>query len=804
LTAPIDVEQIIQDVRYGVRTFLRYPGFALTAMLALALGIGANTAVFSVVYGVLLKPLPFADPDELIYVHDTYPAVTLASVSWPKFLALRESNRTLSSLAAIAPGTATITGQGEPRQVLAYRVSGDFFTVLGVPPIAGRPINPSDDVPNGGKVIALSYGTWQRLFGGDPRAVGRALTVNGEPFTVVSVMPASFNYPSGADAWVPLALPAKFQGNNFLRLIGRLKPGSSLAQATDDLHAISTSFNQANGLKRDVKVYSLHAFLVARNRQMLLVMQGAVAFVLLIACANVANLLLARSVSRVRELSIRSAIGADRFRIVRQLLTESLLLSIGGSVMGVLLASWLLRLFLTLAPANFAGVQTIAIDTRVLTFTLVIAALTGLVFGLAPARRGSLIDANDGLRDAGARGATSAGAKGASRLLVIAEIGLAMVLVIGAGLMVKSLLRLQAQDAGFRPDGVMSFQLTLTGSKYAGPDRLIQTYSRMLEDLAGIPGVKAVGAINMIPLVNFGMNAGFSIVGRPPFPQQDRAPVVECRATTPGYFAAMGIPVERGADFSSRDTAASEPVVIINDTMAKQFWPGGNPIGEQLQLGCDIQNITRRIVGVVGSTRSLSVSATPVPETFVPFPQVPLPAMGVLLRTDASDPGSLLPAVRQKLSAIDPQLPIVRPQTMQAVVDASSGTTRLSSVLTSVFAVLAGLLASVGIYSLIAYSVAQRTREIGIRVALGADRRAVMRLVLGEGLALGGVGIAVGLIGAWLLTGTLKTLLYEVSPIDLPVLGGTCLAVLIVAAAAAYVPARRALGVDPMIALRAD
>ena len=800
----LGVEQIIQDVRYGIRTFLRHPGFALTAVLALALGIGANTAVFSVVYAVLLKPLPFAEPSQLIYAHDTYPAVPLASVSWPKFVALREGNRTLSSLAAIAPGTATVTGRGEPQQILAYRVSGDFFTVLGVPPSTGRLIDAGDDVPNGGKVIALGYALWQRLYGGDPRAVGQSLTVDGEPYTVASVMPASFGYPAGADAWVPLALPAKFQGNNFLRLIGRLKPGTSLSQAADDLHAISTAYNQANGLKRDVKVYSLHEYLVARNRRMLLVMQGAVVFVLLIACANVANLLLARSVSRVRELAIRAAVGAGRFRLVRQLLTESLLLSAGGSVLGVLLASWLLRLFLALAPTNFAGVQTIAIDMRVLTFTVIVAFVTGLLFGLAPARRGSVIDANAGLRDTGTRGATSAGAKGASRMLVVAEISLAMVLVIGAGLMVKSLFRLQAQDAGFTVNRLMTFQLLLAGEKYADPGRLTRVYTRALDDIRSIPGVTAAGAINMIPLANFGMNGGVTIAGRPPFQQQDRAPVVEYRVTTPGYFTAMGIPIERGADFSASETAMSEPVVIINDVMAKQFWPDGNPIGERVQLDWDPATVTRRIVAVVGSTRSLAVSAPPVAETFVPFSQAPLPAMGIVMRTESADPASVLPAVRQRLAAVDPQLPIVRPQTMQTLVDSSSGNTRLSSVLTSVFAILAALLASVGIYSLIAYSVAERTREIGIRVALGADRRSVMKLVVGEGLTLGGIGVTAGLIGAWLLTGTLRTLLYEVSPVDIPVLGGTCGAVLLIAAMAAYVPARRALRVDPMVALRAD
>jgi putative ABC transport system permease protein len=798
------VEHFIQDLRYGLRTFVRQPGFALTAILALALGIGANTAVFSVVYALLLKPLPFAEPDRLIYVHDTYPAVFNASVSWPKFVALRDGARTLSSFAALAPGSVTITGRGEPQQVSAYRVSGDFFTVLGTAPHLGRLLNRDDDVPNGGKAIALSYALWQRRYGGDPRIVGQAITVNGEPFTVASVMPPSFNYPAGSEAWVPLALPAKFQGSNFLRLIGRMKPGTSVEQASDDLRAVTAAFNQANALQRDVKVYPLHEYLSSRNRQMLLVLQGTVAFVLLIACANVANLLLARSVSRGRELSIRAALGAARRRLVRQLLTESVLLAVFGGIVGVLLASWLLRLFLALAPANFAGAQTIGIDASVLGATLAIAILTGVLFGLAPARHGFQVDPNDSLRDTGTRGATSAGGRGASRVLVVAEIALAMVLVIGAGLMVKSLFRLQAQDAGFRADGVMTFQVTLPATKYSTNEKAVAAIDRLATELRSIPGVSAAGGINMIPLTNFGMNGSVRIAGRPPFPKDGRAPVVEYRTITAGYFDAMGIPVKRGSDYTGAESAASPPVVIINETMANQFWPNGNPLGERIQLTWDPPDVTREIVGVAGDARSQSLSAAPALESYVPYAQGPLPGMGFVVRTQGLEPASILPAVRHRVNAIDPDLPIVRPQTLASVVEAASGGTRLSSVLTAVFALLAAALASLGIYSLIAYSVAERTRELGIRVALGADRRAVVRMIVGEGLRLAALGIAIGLVGSWLLTGTLRTLLFEVSPLDPAVLLATCAAVLAVTALASYVPARRALRVDPMVALRAE
>jgi putative ABC transport system permease protein len=797
------VEQLIQDLRYGFRTFVRQPAFALTAVLALALGIGANTAVFTVVYAALLKPLPFAEPRQLIYVHDTYPAVFNASVSWPKFVALRDGARTIASLAAIAPRNLNLTGRGEPLQVAAMQVSGDFFTVFGVGPQFGRLLNRDDDVPNGGQVMALSYALWQRRFAGDPKIIGQAVNVDGQPFTIVSVMPASFNYPAGTEAWVPLALPAQFQGNNFLRLVGRMKPGVSLEQATDDLGALTAAFNKANNLQRDIKVYSLHDYLTSRNRQMLWVLQGTVAFVLLIACANVANLLLARSVSRARELSVRAALGAGRVRLVRQLLTESLLLATTGGIVGVLLASWLLRIFLALAPANFTGVLPVRLDNEVLLVTVAIAVATGVLFGLAPARHGFQVDPNDSLREAGARGATSAGARGASRVLVVAEIGLAMVLVIGAGLMVKSLLRLASQDAGFRADGVMTFQLNLPASKYATAPQTAQAVANVVSEIGSIPGVTAAGAINMIPLTSFGMNGGFSIVGRPPF-QPDRAPVVEYRTITRGYFAAMGIPVKRGTDLTGLETAGSAPVVIINEAMANQFWPNANPIGERVQLGWDPRTVTREIIGVVGDTRSQTLSAVPVPETYVPQVQAPQRSMGFVIRTANPDPATVLPATRQRIAAMDAELPIVRPQTLESVRERSAGGTRLNSVLTSVFALLAALLASVGIYSLIAYSVAERTRELGIRVALGADRKAVMRLIVGEGLKLAAAGIVIGLIGSWLLTGTLRTMLFEVSPIDPAVIAITVGAVLLVTAFASYVPARRALKVDPMVALRAE
>jgi predicted permease len=793
---------MLTDLRYALRTFVRSPGFALTAAATLAIGIGANTAIFTVVYALLLKPLPFRDADRLIYVHDTFPAVANASVSLPKVLALRDGNRTLSALAATAPGSLTITGRGEPQQISTTRVTGDFFEVLGVAPLAGRGVTRDDDTPNAAPVIVLTYGLWQRLFGGALDVVGQTIVGDGRPHTIVGVMPPDFAYPARVEAWVPLAMVPRPSDGNFLRIVGRLKPAITMEQATADLDGVTEAYNRQNGLRRGVRVWALHAYLSQNTRQMVLVLQGAVLLVLLVACANVANMLLARSVSRRRELAIRLAIGAGPRRLLRQLLTESLLLACVGGVLGVLLGGWLLRLFLALAPVGFGGVQSIAIDRAVLVATALVAMLTGIVFGVAPARRAFRADANDSLRDAAGRGASAGGARGASRLLVIAEIGLAMMLAVGAGLLVKSLLRLQSQDAGFRADGLLTFQINLPPARY-DTDRSRRAVAEIVGQLRGMPGVTAAGAINWLPLQNFGFNGPFSIQGRGPLGTPDKAPVVEFRMVTPDYFEAMQIPVRRGSSFTDRENERDRPVVIINEAMAHQFWGNENPVGARVQLGLDNLTVVREVIGVVGDVRSAALNQTPVPESYVPYAQSPFQSVVVALRAPG-DPAALLPAARQRIAAIDPDLPIVRPQTMVSVVDASAGSARLSSTLTSVFALLAALLACVGIYSLVSYSVASRTREIGVRVALGAEPASVLRMIVGEGVWLAAIGLAAGAAATVLLASSLKSMLFGVSPLDPLVLAATAAAVLALSAAASFVPAWRVMRVDPTVALRAE
>jgi len=794
---------VVSDIRYALRTMLRAPGFAATAALTLAIGIGANTAIFTVVYALLLKPLPFHDAERLIYVHDTFPAVANASVSMPKFVALRDGNRSLSSLAATSPASLTVTGIGDPQILGVTRVSGDFFDVLGVAPLAGRTITRADDVPGAAAVIVLTYGAWQRLFGGARDIVGRTIIADGQPRAIIGVMPPDLVYPARYEAWVPLALARDaLPGNNFLRIVGRLKPGVSIEQATADLDAVTTTFNAQSGQRRGIRVWPLHEYLAQNTRQMVLVLQGAVLLVLLVACANVANMLLARSVPRQRELAIRMAIGASPRRLLRQLLTESLLLAVAGGALGVLLGGWLLRLFVALAPPGFSGVQAIAIDRHVLWFTAAVAMLTGVVFGVAPARRGFRIDANDGLRDATGRGSASAAARGASRALVIAEVGLAMVLVIGAGLLVKSLLRLQAQDAGFRAEGLLTFQINLPRARY-DDNALRRAVSRIVEAMRALPGVSAAGAINFLPLQAFGFNGPFAIDGRPPLGTADRPPVVEYRTATAAYFQAMQIPLRRGALFTDRDSERTRPVVVISETMARQFWPDENPVGARVRLGFDANQIVREVIGVVGDVRSQALSQPPASEAYIPYAQAPLATISVAVRA-AGDPAALLPAVRQRIAAVDASLAVIRTQTMVEVVDASTGSMRLASTLTSVFAALAALLAAVGIYSLVSYSVASRTREIGIRVALGAHPASVLRLVVGEGMKLTAIGLALGVAGTWWLTGTLRSLLFEVSPVDPAVLAATAAAVVALTTVASLVPAWRVMRVDPTTALRSE
>ena len=795
------MDRLLQDIRYGTRSFLRQPGFTLTAVLALALGIGANTAVFSVVYAVLLQPLPYPNAEALLFIRDTYPAVPSASVSFAKLKTLERRTQTLSALGGMAPAGLTLTESGDPEQISATRVSASFMRAVGVQPLLGRWFTDDEDLPSGPPAIILSHALWQRRFGGDPSVLNTSIQVSGVSRTIVGIMPEGRGYPSATAAWVPLAMPPNTPpAGNFLRLVGRMKEGVTIEQARQDLSAISDDYNRQNGLQRDVRVIPLYEAQVGNNRRMLLVLQGAVAFVLLVACANVANLLLARSVTRRRELAIRSAIGAGRGRIFRQVLTESLMLSTLGGIAGVLLASWLMRLFLSLSP-NLPRLQTISVDGNVLVFTLAVAMLTGILFGLAPARHGFNADPNESLRAGGTRSATG-GSKGVSRTLVTAEVALALVLVVGAGLLAKSLMRMQSESPGYRTSDIFTFDVSLPTANYDSTTA-VEFYRRLLDELRALPGVREAAAINYVPTTNYGFNGPFTVIGQPPF-EPGKAPVTEYRTVTPGYFATMGIPVTRGQEFTDANGAGDRPVAIINETMADRHFKGIDPIGAGIQIGGNA-TITYEVIGVVGDVRDATLDRAPVPEVFGPHAQNPTNGMGVVIRlAEGLALDAVVPGVRARLAAIDPNLPMIRPQMLSTSVEATIGNTRLVSLLTSLFALVGAVLASIGIYSLIAYSVAQRTREIGIRVALGANRATLVKMVVTEGLVLAAGGVVLGLAGAFFLTQTLQTLLYEVEPTDPAVLATTCAGVFVVAMLASVIPAMRALRVDPMQALRME
>ena len=791
----------IQDVRHALRLFIRQPAFALTAVLALALGIGANTAVFSVVYSVLLKPYPFPDSRALIFVYDSYAVAPNAPMSHAKYIALRDGNRTLAGIGAMTQAAITLT-DGEPEQVFASRVSAEYLQVLGMPAARGRWFSPDEDRAGAPPVILLSHALWTRRFASAPDIVGRTINVDGQPRTVVGVMPRDFGVLSLAEAWLPLSVdPANASVSN-LRLIGRLKDGARIEQASQDLAALSASFNQATGADRAVVVRPLLDMAVSDDRARLLMLQATVVFVLLVACANVANLLLARSVTRQREFAIRSALGAGRSRIVRQLLTESTVLAVAGAAAGMLLAGWLVRLFVSLAPPTFVRRGFIAIDGTVLMATGVAAVVTGLVFGLAPALRARRLNPNEALQSVGGRASTGSHVRAASRLLVVAEMTMALTLVVGAGLLLKGLVQLQRVDPGFEAAGVMTFELSLPARRYA-EERVRDFYAALLNDVRSLPGVAEVGAISALPLAPFGGGSTpVRVDGEAAAPAN--RPLAQLRSVAPGYFETLRVPIVRGQAIGTTHSAGDSPVVVINRRMAELLFAGRDPLGQRVLIGSGPAARWREVIGIAGDVRSAGLDDPAPMQAFVPHAQLPVASMAVAFRTAGGDPAALMPVIARRVHALDKALPLIRPRSMGDIVDAALGNSRLAAVLMGVFALLAATLAVVGIYSLMSYSVAQRVREIGIRVAIGATRGAVLRMVLGEGLLLAAAGVILGTAGGLVLARSLGSMLYGVSPVDPQILVSSACGVLVVAAAACYIPARRALRIDPIVALRAD
>jgi len=791
-----------QDLRYGTRALVGAPGFSALAIAALALGIGANTAVFSAVNAVLLEPLPFAEPARLVMVFDVQPEVPQAPASFPIYVDWRDENRVFDGVGGWTSQGKVLTGAGDPSRLRTGVVTDTLLPTLGVPPLAGRWFTEEEDQPNGPKAAILSYATWQQRFGGDPSIVGRTITLDAEAHTVVGIMPAGFDFPSRSEIWVTLqrAFDESQRGSHFLRVVARMQPGVSFEQAKSEMEALGTRLTEQTGHGHGVTIARLDEIVIGSTGRPLLILLGAVSFVLLIACVNVANLLLARAVSRQRELAIRTALGAGRGRLVRQFLTESVLLGVAGGVLGIALASWLVRVFVSLAPPSYPRLSEIGLDPTVLGFTLAVSVATGVVFGLVPALLAAGADPNAALREGGGKSAAS-GARRVTRLLVTVEIALALVLVVGAGLMAKSLTRLEGEQTGLRTDHLLTFRLDLTSARYQESASLRAFFHDLVARLDGAAGVESVGAIHLLPLQSWGWNGVPTIEGHPGFPE-GQEPLAEYRVVTPDYFRTMGIPLVRGRMFSDRDTEASTPVLLINEAAAKRFFPDEDPIGRRMRGGFTSE--FAEIVGVVADVRQARLDLASRAEVYFPHDQTPWRGMSVVVRAGGRDPLTLVPLVRQQVADLDPDLPVTAVSTMERVVTDSARQPRLTSVLIALFAALAALLAVVGIYGVMSYSVTQRTREIGIRVAVGAGSRSVLGLVLREAVALAVAGLVGGLAAAFGLTRLLATQLYQVSATDPLVLGAAAAGILVVSLAASVVPAWRALRVDPLIALRAE
>lgn len=800
------MQNLIQDLRYSVRMLSRKPGFALVAVFTLALGIGANSAIFSLVNAVLLRPLPFNQPDQLIKIWETFPN-GFGTVSVPNLKDWREQNNAFSGIAAYQNAGYSLQGEHDSERIPAATVSANFFDVLGVSPRLGRSFGPGEDERGQNRIVLLSHALWQRRFNTDPSIVGRTILLGGESYQVIGVMPAQVRFPSRlTEMWVPFDHSPSQQaarGSHSLLALGRLKPGVTFEQAREQMMTIAGRLEQQykdSQAGRSVRLIPLQEEMVQNVRPALLVMFGAVGLVLLIACVNVANLLLARAAGRRREIAIRAALGAGRGRLIRQFLTESILLSVVGGAVGLVLANWGLSALTTLAGAILPRANEVGLDGRVVGFTLLLSVVTGIVFGLAPALQISRSDVQTALKDSGNAG-TSPQRNRLRSLLVVAEISAALVLLIGAGLLLKSFWQLQQTDAGLKPENVITMSISLPAAKYATAQAVDGFYDRLVTQMATLPGVQTAGAINMLPLQQWGYNGPFNVEGAQPYPP-GHEPLAELRTVSHDYFQALGIPTVNGRIFNNHDQPNSESVAIINQTLANQFMGGHDAIGKRLSR--DGGKTWVKVVGVVADVKQSGLTQAPRSEIFYPTLQVP-PAnklgMSLVVR-GIGDPTALVTALRNEVRLIDPSQPIHNIKTMEAVISESVADRRLNMVLLGLFAAVALILAMIGIYSVISYTVTQSTREIGIRVALGAQSRHVLKLVLGKGLVLALAGVVIGVAGAFGLTRLLANLLFGVTATDPFVFASVPVLLVLTALLASYLPARRAMKLDPIKALR--
>ena len=801
-----------QDVRYGARVLLKSPGFTLVAAVALALGVGATTAIFSVMNAVLWRPLPFKEADRLVMIWMDNRRLGMHEDihSYPNYLDYRGQNTTFANLSVFYTQGFNLTGAGEPERVVGSAATASFFDVMGTQPALGRAFTEEEDQNGRDMVVVLGHGLWQRRFGGDPKIVGQNVSLNGRPRTVVGVMPAGFAFPSKEiDLWVPLApdqQTAQLRSTFWLTMVGRLKPGATIEQARAEMGNISARLEQQYSEYMGgygVNLVALHTQVVGRVRPALFVLLGAVGFVLLIACANVANLLLARAASRSRELAVRAALGAGRARIVRQLLTESVLLALVGGLGGALVAVWGLDVLKSLAPADTPRLDQIGVDARVFGFAFGLSCLTALVFGLAPALQSSKPDLNETLKEGGRSNTTGVRGRRLREWLVVSEIALTLVLLVGAGLLLKSFMRLQEFNLGYKPEGVLTARVSLPRARYDKPAKVGAFYEQLTERLRNSPGVEGVAAVGTVLLSNTPNSTIFTIEGRPNPPAAERVEI-PLDPVTPDFFKVMGTPLVRGRFFDARDKDGVQPVAIVNETFARRFFPNEDPLGRRFIYGDPSPDNDQwlTIVGVVGDMKRTDFNSEVRPETFYPHAQGPSNSMMLVVRGAGGDAASLAGLVRSQVRALDPDQPVFGVRTMEEQLAERRAQHRFNMILLAVFAGLALVLAAVGLYGVMAYSVTLRTHELGVRMALGARAADVFRLVIGRGMLLAALGVGCGLLASLVLTRVMSSLLYGVSATDPVTFGGVALALAAVALAACYLPARRATKVDPMNALR--
>jgi putative ABC transport system permease protein len=809
------VDTLIQDVRYGARMLRRAPGFTSAALLTLALGIGANTAIFSIVDAVLLRPLPYHEPERLVAIGDRSPEGGVSNVGFATVIDWRERSRTIESFAMMRSWMPTLVTNGEAERLPAVRVSANYFEMLGVRPALGRGFTPDDDRPDHWRVVLLSDGLWRRRFNADPGIVNRTVTMNDREYRVIGVMPPGFEpldaerfYNASAQLWAPIGYALNGDSScrscRHLRGFARVKRGVTLAEAAAEMNAIAEQMRREHPSDYDAStlaVVPLQEALTGNVRGALLVLLAAVGFVLLIACANVANLLLARSVTRRRELALRAVLGASRGRLIRQLLTESLLLGAGGAIAGVLLAAAALNGLAALAPISLPRLSHIAIDGRVLAFTAAVTMLTSLVFGLLPAWREGKAGAQ---RTLAIDSRASVGGRSRARAaLVVADLMFALMLLAGAGLMLRTVSALVRTSPGFNPDRIVALSFSLVGQAYAEDTAVVAFQDRAIQQLRALPGVGAVSLAGQVPFGGNGDCRGFHTNGRmKPNPVDD--PCIERYGVTPDYWRLMGIPVIAGRTFTDADAATSQPVIVISESTAKLVWGTDSPIGAQVRMGSHTVGPWRTVIGVVADVRHEDLTAPPTPAMYTPQSQFADSFLVALLKSSTAEPETLVRPARAVFRALDPSVPIYDVATLPDLVAKSSAERRFVMRLLAAFAAIAVFLAAIGLYGVIAQGVAQRTREVGVRVALGAQRRDVLALVLAGGAKLVAAGVIGGIVAAATATRSLGTLVFGVSPMDPLTFGAAAVLLIVVALGAHVLPIRRALRIDPEAALRAE